>query len=171
MSLKVYVYNKQSLISKLCLWFFKRQKLEIVSDRKEADVAFAPCLKRKLSTEEIDQPKYGTLLFHPSLLPRHRGQDPIGWAFRFGERYTGACWYWANEELYQGDICEMEVLAIGEKDTPQIFYDHVAVPSAIRMLYFIVQDLSQGMIRRRPQNHEVASFEPLISFNEKGDLF
>ncbi|SHF35037.1 Formyl transferase [Seinonella peptonophila] len=161
--MKVFVYESKQLLGKLCLWYFRRNKIEVVSNRKKADVAFAPFPIRILSKQEIEKPKYGTLIFHPSLLPRHRGLDPIAWAFRFREKYTGACWYWATPEINQGDICEMEVLAIGPNDTPQTFWEHVAVPSAIRMLYFIIEDLSNGIQRRRPQNHDFATFEPYVT--------
>lgn len=160
MRLRVYVYETERPIGQLCLWMLQKKKVKMVSDPKKADVAFAPCLERKLTREELEAPKHGTLILHPSLLPRHRGKDAIKWAFVFGERYTGATWFWADENYDTGDICEMEVLAIHPKESPREFYASTVMSSAMRMLHFIIDDLSQGIVRRRPQNHDHATFEP-----------
>jgi len=53
-------------------------------DIHKADLAIAPLLTTFLATEEILMPRMGTLVFHPSLLPRHRGGDAIKWAFKLG---------------------------------------------------------------------------------------
>jgi methionyl-tRNA formyltransferase len=45
-----------------------------------ADVAIAPLLTTKISEEEINEPLFGTLIFHPSPLPYGRGARAIRWA-------------------------------------------------------------------------------------------
>jgi methionyl-tRNA formyltransferase len=131
----------------------------LVDRLEEADVAIAPLLTEKLTLADIAKPKLGVLIFHPSLLPRHRGRDAIKWAFKAGETYTGATWFWANEGLDTGDICEQEVLAIVPGERPREFYDRAVVPAAIRMLEYIIDDLGSGCVRRRPQQHDNATFE------------
>lgn len=165
LSLKVYVYDRNHLISKLCLWYFKKKGFELVATPQKADVAFAPQFSMNL-VKEKKKPKYGTLIFHPSLLPRHRGQDALGWAFRFGEKYTGACWYWYNDQPYTGDICEMVVLGIQKEESLEEFYDRSVVPSALQMLYFITDDLSKGIVRRRPQSPDSSTYEPSLIDDE-----
>ncbi|SHF23431.1 Formyl transferase [Seinonella peptonophila] len=159
MSLKVYVYDPDHVVSQVCLWYFQKRKLPIVDTPEKADVAFAPNEKIK---KQKKRPKYGTLIFHPSLLPRHRGEDALRWAFRFGEKYTGATWYWLDDMPYTGDICEMVVLGIGYGENPKDFYTRAVVPAAMNMLFFIVNDLSKGLIRRRPQSNESATYEPSL---------
>lgn len=169
MTLKVYMYDPKNMISQLCLWYFKKRKVEIVQKPQQADVAFAPRLSRKLQQKGMEQPKIGTLIFHPSLLPRHRGEDAIRWAFRFGEKYTGATWYWLNDESYTGDICEMLVLSIQRGESAEAFYERAIVPAAIKMLFFILNDLTKGIIRRRPQEHESATYEPSLLIEDEED--
>ena len=66
--------------------------------------AIAPCLRRKLSLEEFSAPNWGTLIFHPSILPLHRGPDAIKWAMHNREPLSGVTWFWATEDLDAGDI-------------------------------------------------------------------
>ena len=164
--LKVYVYEldkaEQTPIITACADVLNTHNAEIADDPATADVAIAPLLTKKLPAEQLYAPALGTLIFHPSLLPRHRGPDAIRWAFRHKETYTGATWFWADEELDAGDVCEMEVLAINEGERPREFYERAVLPSAIRMLGYIVRDLTSGVVRRRPQNEEDATYEPAI---------
>lgn len=167
MIVNIFVYGSEATpIVNKCLSVLKQSPdIKLVKTPQEADVAIAPLLSKKLSLEEIQSPLYGTLVFHPSLLPRHRGRDAIKWAFRLEEAYTGATWFWADEGYDTGDICETEVLAIKPDESPREFYERAVIPSAIRMLSFILQDLTSGHIRRRPQRNEHASYEPPIKWD------
>ena len=131
----------------------------IVWKLSEADVAVAPLLQVRITDAELSQPKYGVLVFHPSLLPRHRGRDAIKWAYNLNETYTGATWFWANNEIDGGDICEQAVIAIGDKK-PREFYETVVIPVAVQLLHYALLDLASGIIRRRPQNESAATYEP-----------
>lgn len=164
--LKVFVYERdkadQTPIIQASLDVLSEHGADLAPDPADADVAIAPLLTKKLAQESVDAPALGTLIFHPSLLPRHRGRDAIKWAFKLKEAYTGATWFWADEGLDTGDICEAEVLAIREDERPRDFYARAVVPSATRMLGFIVDDLSRGFVRRRPQDAESATYEQPI---------
>ena len=72
------------------------------------DVAVAPLLTQKISENEIARPYHGTLIFHPSPLPYGRGAESIKWAYRRHEPITAATWFWADNGLDTGDICEQE---------------------------------------------------------------
>lgn len=158
--MRVYLYDANTVICQLCRLLVKRTEgVELVKSPKEADVAIAPDLNHKLEKDQYDAPRYGTLIFHASLLPRHRGKDPIRWAFLFNERFSGATWFWADEKLDAGDLCEQEVLSIRLNEKPREFYHRAVVPAAIRLLQYILQDLKQGVVRRRPQQEENATFE------------
>lgn len=164
--LKVYVYEldkaDETPVISACVDVLNAHGAEIVPDEAAADVAIAPLLTRKIPEEQFAAPALGTLIFHPSLLPRHRGPDAIRWAFRHNESYTGATWFWADPRFDAGDICEMEVLAINEGERPREFYERAVLPSATRLLRYILDDLSNGVVRRRPQDEDSATYEPAI---------
>lgn len=121
------------------------------SGANTADLIIAPLLRTKIGAHDIAQTRYGALVFHPSLLPRHRGPDAIKAAFRAGERVTGATWFWANSEWDAGDICEQEALEILPGERPREFYERAVIPSALKLLSYALCDLSAGHVRRRPQ--------------------
>jgi len=127
-----------------------------VSDRAQANFALAPLLQRKLSDEEIATP---TLVFHPSLLPRHRGRDAIRWALASGARYSGVTWFWADSDYDAGDVCEQGVVEIIQGERPRCFYER-AIDEGLRLLAFALDDFARGIQRRRPQRLAAATFEP-----------
>src|SRR5690348_10662748 len=67
--------------------------------------ALAPRLTRKLPADEYGLPLYGTLIFHPSVLPYHRGPDAIRWAVHLRERVSGVTWFWCRDGLDNGPVC------------------------------------------------------------------
>jgi methionyl-tRNA formyltransferase len=49
-------------------------------------------------------PSLGTICYHPSLLPRHRGASAINWAIIQGDTRTGLTIFWADEGIDTGPI-------------------------------------------------------------------
>ena len=47
----------------------------------------------------IDAPKLGTIQYHPSLLPLHRGPSSINWPIAMGRTETGLSIFWPDEGL------------------------------------------------------------------------
>ena len=164
MNLSVYVYGDRAEASvRKAIKLAEEKGASIADYPASADVAIAPMLQQFLTMEEIEAPRYGTLIFHPSLLPRHRGRDAIAWALEAGEAYTGATWFWADEGVDSGPICEQEVLAVKPGIHPITFYMKKVIPSCLRMLGYILDDLDAGYVRRRPQNEADAQMEPRFS--------
>lgn len=161
MNLKVFVYGKpDDPAVDGAIKLLAKKHITRVDDPAEADVAIAPMLRKFITMEEINAPRYGTLIFHPSLLPRHRGRDAVAWAIDAQEPYTGATWFWADEGVDTGPICEQEVLVLKPGIHPITFYTKKVLPSCLRMLGYILDDLEMGYVRRRPQNEKDAQFEP-----------
>lgn len=127
-----------------------------------ADVAIAPLLTRKLRSEELSAPLAGTLIFHPSPLPYGRGASSIRWAYRRHEPITAATWFWANDELDGGDICEQEILKIDYGVRPREFYERDVIPAMARTLERCLKGLQSGIKRRIPQVGKYATFDNMI---------
>lgn len=163
--MKIYLYGRgeDKKITRQCEQVILEEGFPIVSELSEADLAIAPYLTRKISRKDRLQPTLGTLIFHPSLLPIHRGRDAIKWAFRLGETYSGATWFFADDGYDTGDICEMEVLRIRENERPRTFYEETVIPAGVRMLRTILTEWKAGVLpRRRIQQEEHATYEPPI---------
>jgi formyltetrahydrofolate dehydrogenase len=126
------------------------------------DVAIAPLLTNKLSTVELLYPVFGTLIFHPSPLPYGRGASAIRWAYHRQEPITAATWFWANERLDAGDICEQEIVKIDYTLRPRAFYERDILPAMVRTLERAISAISSGYQRKIPQIEQYATYDGII---------
>ena len=123
------------------------------------DLAIAPFLSKKIDDATIAQPKYGTLIFHPSPLPYGRGASSIKWAYSRKEAITAATWFWANDRLDAGDICEQEIVKIDYDVTPKEFYENDIIPAMLRTLERALNALSTGLKREIKQVEKYATYD------------
>lgn len=126
------------------------------------DVAVAPLLTEKVQEEQLAEPKYGVLIFHPSPLPYGRGASSIKWAYRRSEPITAATWFWADNGLDTGYICEQEVVKIDHDLRPREFYEQDVIPAMKRTLERCLIDLQRGIKRKIPQVDKYATYDPII---------
>lgn len=164
---KVYVYDPEVDASKFAITTLLENECEIVDEINESDIAIAPLLNKKLTKQQYEAPTIGTLIFHPSLLPRHRGPDAIKWAYRMNESYTGVTWFWCSEGYDEGDICDQEIVELNKEVKPGAFYSAEILPAMQRTLGRIIRDLKVGIIRRVPQNHTAATYESKIHLSKE----
>ena len=67
--------------------------------------------------EARDIPKHGSICFHPSLLPLHRGPSSINWPIIMGAKKTGLTIFYPNDGLDEGEILLQKEVEIGEDET------------------------------------------------------
>jgi len=133
-----------------------------VATNKLSHVAVAPNLKHKITLEEINFPLLGTIIFHPSPLPYGRGASAIRWAYRRKEPVTAATWFWANDKLDAGDICEQEIVKIDYDLRPREFYERHIIPAMVRTLERALNDIEKGVKRQIKQIEEYATYDGRI---------
>ncbi len=112
-----------------------------------------------ISDKVVQKAKYGGIGFHPSLLPRHRGQDAVRWAVAMGDAITGATVYWLNNKVDGGDILLQTPVFIGRD------WDHHRLwreifPIGVDMLCRAVELIAQNAAPRIPQDEQFATWEP-----------
>ncbi len=66
------------------------------------------------------------LNFHPSLLPRHRGNAPLIWAIVEGDRRTGLSVHHIDEGIDTGNVVVQRPLPIHENDTGYVLHRKMA---------------------------------------------
>lgn len=160
-SLSVYFHSSDgSNIGAFCAATAGEVGVKLVLSSDQADVAIAPLLTKILKADDLAKPRLGTLIFHPSLLPRHRGRDAIKWTLQTKETYTGVTWFWADTGLDTGDVCVQEIISVPEGIRPRDFYEQHVIPAAARTLRRALQSLAAGVILRQPQPHTAATYEP-----------
>src|ERR1022692_4394263 len=142
-----YLIESQSPFDNLCVDVCEEQGLERQPLPWGATVAIAPCLTRKLPKHEWTAPRFGTLIFHPSILPYHRGPDAIRWAALKGERVSGVSWFWADDGLDTGAICEQEPVLLHPTESPGRAYHTRFIPAGLRALARAVSGIAQSCPR------------------------
>lgn len=79
---------------------------EIIETLKQNDVKiiFLAGFMRILSGDFIDKVGIPIVNIHPSLLPKHKGENGIGQAFESDDKETGITIHYVNEEVDGGEI-------------------------------------------------------------------
>ena len=69
-------------------------------------------------------PTHGTIQYHPSLLPKHRGPSSINWPIIQGEKKTGLSIFWPDKGLDTGPILLQKEVEITAEDTlGSVYFD------------------------------------------------
>src|SRR6185437_4975226 len=79
-------------------------------------------------------PKHGTIQFHPSLLPLHRGPSSINWAIIQGRTRTGLTIFRPVDGLDEGPVLLQKEVAIGPDDTVGSLYFDKIFPLGVTAL-------------------------------------
>jgi len=114
---------------------------------------------RLLGDELLAIPARGTVGFHASLLPRHRGRAPVNWAIIRGETITGNTMMYLAPGADTGDIIDQRELAMNLNDTCATVYDKVG-ESGAEMILKHLPALLRGTAPRRRQAHDDADLLP-----------
>ncbi|HLR97799.1 MAG TPA: methionyl-tRNA formyltransferase [Jiangellaceae bacterium] len=114
-----------------------------------------------LPNEVFAVPSLGTIQYHPSLLPLHRGPSAMNWALINGETETGLSVFWPDEGLDTGPVLLSKRCEIRPDDTVGSLYFDQLFPLGIDALAESVALVADGNPPRAEQDHAVATYEPL----------
>ncbi|MER3419442.1 MAG: methionyl-tRNA formyltransferase [Chloroflexota bacterium] len=106
-------------------------------------------------------PPLGTIQYHPSLLPKHRGASAINWAIMQGETKTGLTIFWPDRGIDTGPILLQKEVEIGPDDTVASLYFNKLFPLGVEALVEAVELVKQGKAPRIEQDHSQATYEPI----------
>ena len=104
-------------------------------------------------------PKLGSICFHPSLLPLHRGPSSINWPIIGGATKTGYSWFYPTDGLDEGDILLQREVEIGPDDTLGDVYFKKIFPAAIASVTEVCDLFRAGDPPRRAQDESQATYE------------
>ena len=105
-------------------------------------------------------PRLGSICYHPSLLPKHRGASAINWAVIDGDTKTGLTIFWVDEGIDTGDILLQKEIDIGPDETTGAVYFNKLFPLGIEAVVAAVDLIAAGKAPRIPQDHSQATYEP-----------
>jgi methionyl-tRNA formyltransferase len=81
--------------------------------------------------EFLSIPTHGTIQYHPSLLPLHRGPSSINWPIIMGSKKTGLSIFWPDNGLDTGPILLQKEVDIGLDDTLGSIYFNKLFPMGV----------------------------------------
>jgi len=134
-----------------------REQLESIAPEAIVVVAYG----RIIPPWMLALPRLGCINLHASLLPKYRGAAPIQWAVAMGDAYTGNTTMLLEEGLDTGPILLQQTVEIAANQTAADLFDVLAREGA-PLVAKTLAGLADGTIKPEPQNHEGATFAPLL---------
>lgn len=114
----------------------------------------------------LNQPKYGCINVHGSLLPKLRGGAPIHHAIINGDKVTGITIMYMDKLMDSGDIISQAKLDILENDTLDIIYEKMSYLGAEQLIKTLPSIIS-GTNNRIKQDETQVTFGYNITKEEE----
>lgn len=109
--------------------------------------------------EALNVPRLGTIQYHPSLLPMHKGPSSINWPIIFGATKTGLSIFWPDNGLDTGPILLQKEVDIGPDDTlGSIYFNHL-FPMGVSAMLEAVDLVRDGNAPKIVQDPDDGTYE------------
>jgi len=107
----------------------------------------------------LEAPTRGTIQYHPSLLPKHRGPSSMNWPIIWGETVTGLSIFWPDKGLDTGPILLQKEVEITSDDTLGSLYFGKLYQMGVDAMVEAVGLVRDGAAPRIDQDHSQATYE------------
>ncbi|PNJ83070.1 ALDH1L2 isoform 2 [Pongo abelii] len=124
-------------VFKLPKWRVKGKTIKEVAEAYRsvgAELNVLPFCTQFIPMDIIDSPKHGSIIYHPSILPRHRGASAINWTLIMGDKKAGFSVFWADDGLDTGPILLQRSCDVEPNDTVDALYNRFLFPEGIKAM-------------------------------------
>jgi len=135
-----------------------------------ADLNVLAYVTQFIPMEIITFPKHQSIIYHPSLLPRHRGASAINWTLMMGDKKSGYSIFWADEGLDTGPVLLQKEVNVEINDTVNGLYKRFLFPQGVIGIGEAVQLIHDGKAPRIVQSEEGATYEELWTKKEHAKI-
>jgi methionyl-tRNA formyltransferase len=125
----------------------------------DADLGVMAYVLQFAPQEFVNIPRHGTIQYHPSLLPRHRGASAISWAIALGETETGLTVFRPTDGLDEGPVILQKSCPIGPDETLGELYFNKLFPMGVAALLEAADLVIAGRHREDAQDESQAGYE------------
>jgi methionyl-tRNA formyltransferase len=132
----------------------------------EPDLMVMAFVILKIPERVLNVPTHGTIQYHPSLLPRHRGPSAVNWAIIQGDATTGISIFWPDDGLDTGPLLLTKEVEITPDDTLGSLYFDKLYPIGVEALIEGVDLVRDGKAPKREQNEDDATYESWCGHDE-----
>jgi methionyl-tRNA formyltransferase len=127
-----------------------------------ADVGVMAYVTQFVPQNFCNIPKFGTIQFHPSLLPLHRGASSMSWAIICGRTETGFSIFRPTDGLDEGPVVLTRSVPIEPEDTLGSLYFGKIFPMGVAALVELAERVATGKAPAIAQYEPRASYEGII---------
>ncbi|XP_012235512.2 cytosolic 10-formyltetrahydrofolate dehydrogenase [Linepithema humile] len=132
----------------------------------EVDINVLPFCSQYIPMEVINHPRYRTICYHPSLLPRHRGASAISWTLIQGDDTAGFSIFWADDGLDTGPVLLQRSCKVEPNDTVDSLYNNFLYPEGIKAMGEAVDLVAKGIAPMEPQPAQGATYDAMLNKKE-----
>jgi methionyl-tRNA formyltransferase len=125
----------------------------------EADLCVMAYVTLFVPEEALNVPTLGTIQYHPSLLPLHRGPSSINWPIIQGRKETGLSIFWPDNGLDTGPILMQKEVTIKDDDTLGSLYFNHLFPIGVEAILESVDLVRDGKAPKVVQDESKATYE------------
>lgn len=127
----------------------------------EPDVVVMASFDQILTAETLSVPARGWLNIHPSLLPRHRGPEPIYWTIVSGDRIAGISVHLTVPRIDAGPILAQRRVSVSRQDTSGTLCKRL-VAEGLDAVDETLTSIARGKARGVPPDVSNGSYEPPV---------
>lgn len=109
----------------------------------------------------LDAPRFGSICFHPSLLPAYRGGSAVNWQIIDGLATAGITLFRPDDGIDAGPVYLQRELTIGPDDTAGSFYYGKVFDAGVDATLECVELVLAAKAKGIPQDVSLATYEPL----------
>jgi methionyl-tRNA formyltransferase len=128
----------------------------------KADIGVMAYVTQFAPQDFCNIPKFGTIQFHPSLLPLHRGASSMSWSIILGRKETGFSIFRPNDGLDEGPVIKLYPVKIEEEDTLGSLYFGKIFPMGVAGLIECADLVVAGKAPALAQYEPDAGYEGII---------
>ena len=136
----------------------KAEEARVALRALDADVGILAYVLQFVAQDFANIPRHGTIQYHPSLLPLHRGPSSINWAIIQGDSHTGLTIFRPTDGLDEGPIILRKDTPIGANDTVGSIYFERLFPMGVAAVVEAA-DLVVSGATATVQDESLASYE------------
>jgi methionyl-tRNA formyltransferase len=125
----------------------------------DADIGIMAYVLQFAPQSFVNIPRHGTIQYHPSLLPLHRGPSSISWPIALGRRETGLTVFRPTDGLDEGPVILQKRVEIGETETLGEVYFNKLFPLGVEALLEATDLVMANKHREEVQDERHATYE------------
>ena len=138
---------------------FRRPRVQDAMRELKPDLGVMAYVTLFVPEQALNIPTLGTIQYHPSLLPMHKGPSAINWPIILGETKTGLSIFWPDNGLDTGPILLQKEVDIGPDDTlGSVYFNHL-FPLGVDAMIEAVDLVRAGKAPKIDQDPDAGTYE------------